>query len=350
MKQTYDIRVKEFKALTSPAEMKAQLPVADPVADVVLSGRREVEKILSGQDHRLLVIAGPCSIHDTTAALEYAERLTALREEVKEDICLVMRVYFEKPRTTVGWKGLINDPFLDATYNVEQGLRTARQLLMDINAMGMPTATEILDPITPQYIAGLLSWVAVGARTTESQIHREMASGLSMPVGFKNGTDGSLTAAVNAMEAAKAPQHFLGVDPQGLSAVVSTTGNPFGHMVLRGGAQPNYDPISVGRAQVRLRERALLDGIIIDCSHDNSGQKCTGQAFVFKSVLDQRLEGNDRIVGLMLESNLSAGNQKCTGDGSPLKYGVSITDECISWENTQTLIRCAHRKIKAQNP
>ncbi|MCG8568250.1 MAG: 3-deoxy-7-phosphoheptulonate synthase [Desulfobacterales bacterium] len=347
MKQTYDIRVKSFNPLTSPAEMKDQLPVSDAVADVVLGGRREVEDILSGKDKRLLVISGPCSIHDTRAALEYAEKLSALREEVQEDICLVMRVYFEKPRTTVGWKGLINDPFLDSTYNVEEGLRTARQLLMDINAMGMPTATEILDPITPQYIAGLLTWVAVGARTTESQIHREMASGLSMPVGFKNSTDGSLAAAVNAMQAAKAPQHFLGVDPQGLSAVVSTTGNSFGHMVLRGGNQPNYDPISVGRAQDRLREKELLDAIVIDCSHDNSGQKCANQAFVFKSVVDQRLEGNDRIVGLMLESNLNNGNQKCPGDGSPLKYGVSITDECICWESTQSLIRCAHKKLVA---
>ena len=345
MKQTYDIRVKTFKPLTSPSQMKDQMPVSDAVADVVLEGRREVENILSGKDKRLLVISGPCSIHDTEAAMDYAKRLAALREEVKEDICLVMRVYFEKPRTTVGWKGLINDPFLDSSYNVEQGLRTARQLLIDINGLGLPTATEILDPITPQYIAGLLTWVAVGARTTESQIHREMASGLSMPVGFKNGTDGSLGAAVNAMQAAKAPQHFLGVDPQGLSSVVSTTGNPFGHMVLRGGAQPNYDPISVGRAQERLRDKDLLDGIVIDCSHDNSGQKCSGQAFVFKSVIDQRLDGNKRIVGLMLESNLNAGNQKCTGDSNELKYGVSITDECICWDNTVSLIQCAHKKL-----
>ncbi len=347
MKQTYDIRVKTFKPLTSPAQMKTQLPVSDTVADVVLEGRREVEDILSGKDKRLLVISGPCSIHDTEAAMDYAKRLAALREEVKEDICLVMRVYFEKPRTTVGWKGLINDPFLDSSYNVEQGLRTARQLLIDINGLGLPTATEILDPITPQYIAGLLTWVAVGARTTESQIHREMASGLSMPVGFKNGTDGSLGAAVNAMQAAKAPQHFLGVDPEGFSAVVATTGNPYGHMVLRGGVQPNYDPISVGRAQDRLREKDLLDGIVVDCSHDNSGQKCSGQAFVFKSVVDQRLDGNDRIVGLMLESNLKAGNQKCVGDGSSLEYGVSITDECICWDNTVGLIRCAHKKLVA---
>ena len=257
MKQTYDVNVKGFSALTSPSRIKEELPVPDAAADTVLQGRKSIEDILSGKDGRLLVIAGPCSIHDTKAALEYAKAMNDLKNEVKDKIELVMRVYFEKPRTTVGWKGLINDPFLDSSYNMDQGLRIARRLLIDINEMGLPTATEILDPFTPQYIAGLLTWVAIGARTTESQTHREMASGLSMPVGFKNGTDGSLTVALNAIQASGAPQHFLGIDPEGRSAVVSTTGNPYGHLVLRGGPTPNYDPVSVGKAQSQLKERGL---------------------------------------------------------------------------------------------
>ncbi len=345
MKQTYDVNVKEFKPLTSPAVIKEELPISEDVAQTVINGRKDVENILRGKDKRLLVIAGPCSIHDTVAALEYAEKMTALRNEVKDKINLIMRVYFEKPRTTVGWKGMINDPDLDASYNVDQGLKTARSLLIKINGMGLPTATEILDPITPQYIAGLLTWVAVGARTTESQTHREMASGLSMPVGFKNSTDGTLSAAINAIQAAGSPQHFLGIDPNGYSSVVSTTGNPYGHLVLRGGTTPNYDPVSVGKAQAGLREKEVIETVIIDCSHDNSGQKFKGQSFVFKSALDQRLDDNDGIAGLMLESNLFEGNQKCTGNGCNLKYGVSITDECISWENTTRLIRCAHAKL-----
>lgn len=256
-----------------------------------------------------------------------------------------MRVYFEKPRTTVGWKGLINDPDLNSSYNINQGLKIARKLLIDINNMGIPTATELLDPIVPQYIAGLLTWVAIGARTTESQTHREMASGLSMPVGFKNSTDGSLDAAINAMTAAGSPQHFLGIDANGYSCVVSTTGNPYGHIVLRGGAHPNYDPISIARVKAKLKEKNLMDAIMIDCSHDNSGQKQKGQAFVFKSALDQRIGGNTSIIGLMLESNLSEGNQKCTGDRSCLEYGVSITDECIAWETTEDLIMDAFGKL-----
>jgi 3-deoxy-7-phosphoheptulonate synthase len=345
MKKTFDIHVKEFKPLLSPADMKQALPLSDAAARTVISGRKEVENILTGKDCRLLVIAGPCSIHDPEAAREYARKMMDLRRTVADKINLIMRVYFEKPRTTVGWKGLINDPFLDASFNVNAGLKTARKLLIDINDSGLPTATEILDPITPQYIAGLLTWVAVGARTTESQTHREMASGLSMPVGFKNSTDGSLVAAVNAIQAAGAPQHFLGIDPNGRSSIVSTTGNPFCHLVLRGGSSPNYDPVSVGKAQTLLRQRQLPDRIMIDCSHDNSGQTYTGQPFVFKSALEQRLEGNPGIIGLMLESNLFEGSQKCPGDGCSLRYGVSITDECISWETTRELILCAHGRL-----
>jgi 3-deoxy-7-phosphoheptulonate synthase len=345
MKKTFDIHVKEFKSLISPTEMKQALPLTDKAFHTVVSGRKEVVDILTGNDDRLLVIAGPCSIHDPEAAMEFALKLMALRREVHDKINLIMRVYFEKPRTTVGWKGLINDPFLDASFNVNAGLEAARELLIDINDLGLPTATEILDPITPQYIAGLLAWVAVGARTTESQTHREMASGLSMPVGFKNSTDGRITAAVNAIQAGGSPQHFLGIDPDGRAAVVSTTGNPYCHLVLRGGATPNYDPVSVGRAQAVLRQKHLPDRLIIDCSHDNSGQKFTGQPFVFKSALDQRLDGNPCIVGLMLESNLFEGSQKCPGDGCALRYGVSITDECISWETTTSLINCAHKRL-----
>ena len=345
MKQTYDVNVKAFKPLISPASIKNELPITDEVAKTVIDGRRDIENILHKKDDRLLVIAGPCSIHDIDAALEYAHRMKELRKEVKKKINLIMRVYFEKPRTTIGWKGLINDPFLDSTYDIDEGLKKARSLLIEINRMGLPTTTEILDPITPQYIAGLLTWVAIGARTTESQTHRELASGLSMPVGFKNSTDGSLSSAINAMMAAGTSQHFLGIDPQGYASIVSTKGNPFGHIVLRGGPHPNYDPVSVEKIQNKLKQKNLLDTIMIDCSHDNSGQKFKGQSFVFKSGLDQRIEGNTSIIGLMLESNLFEGSQKCNGDCKTLKYGVSITDECISWETTEGLIRCANERL-----
>lgn len=341
MKQTYDVNVESFKPIISPAAIKQELPLTDAAAHTVVTGRRDVENILLKKDHRLLVIAGPCSIHDTDAALEYAHKMVQLRQEVKEKINLIMRVYFEKPRTTIGWKGLINDPLLDSSYNMDEGLKEARSLLIEINGMGLPAATEILDPIIPQYIAGLLTWVAIGARTTESQTHREMASGLSMPVGFKNSTDGSIDAAVNAMMAAGAPQHFLGIDPKGYSSIVSTKGNPFGHIVLRGGPRPNYDPVSVEKVQEKLKGKNLLESVMIDCSHDNSGQKFKGQPFVFKSVLDQRIENNTSIIGLMLESNLFEGSQKCNGDYGKLKYGVSITDECISWATTKDLIHYA---------
>ncbi len=345
MKQTYDINVKSFKPLISPANIKNKLPIPDDAVQTVINGRHDIENILTKKDNRLLVIAGPCSIHDKTAALEYAERMKQLKNRVKEKINIVMRVYFEKPRTTVGWKGLINDPSLDSSYNINKGLEKARSLLIEINRLGLPCATEILDPITPQYIAGLLSWVAIGARTTESQTHREMASGLSMPVGFKNTTDGSLDSAVNAMLAAKSPQHFLGINSEGYSSMVSTSGNTFGHIVLRGGVHPNYDPLSIKKAMDKLDKKNLNNTILIDCSHDNSGQKHKGQSFVFKSVLDQRLDSNSSIIGMMLESNLFEGNQKFSQNSEMLKYGVSITDECISWSTTEKLIQCAFEKL-----
>lgn len=345
MKKTYDVNVKSFTPLISPARIKTGLPLPDDAAQTVINGRKDIENILTKKDDRLLVIAGPCSIHETEAALEYAARMKLLQKKVKDKINLVMRVYFEKPRTSTGWKGLINDPFLDSSFNINQGLKLARELLIQINSMGLPCATEILDPITPQYIAGLLSWVAIGARTTESQTHREMASGLSMPVGFKNSTDGSLDSAVNAMLAARSSHHFLGIDPDGHSSMVSTSGNGFGHIVLRGGQHPNYDPLSIKKATDRLKEKKLNDTLLIDCSHDNSGQKHKGQSFVFKSVLDQCLDGNSSIIGMMLESNLFEGNQKFSKDLEKLEYGVSITDECISWETAEKLILCAHEKL-----
>jgi 3-deoxy-7-phosphoheptulonate synthase len=256
-----------------------------------------------------------------------------------------MRVYFEKPRTNVGWKGLINDPFMDGSCNIQEGLRHARKLLLNIAEMGLPVANEILDPIIPQYIAGLITWAAIGARTTESQTHREMASGLSMPVGFKNHTNGDLDIALNAMQAARAPQTFLGIDQQGLSCIVKTTGNPYGHLVLRGGEHPNYDPVSIAEACKKLEAKKLPKAIVVDCSHGNSGKKYEGQAFVWRSVLSQRLDGNESLVGMMLESNLNEGNQKLIGDLSCLKYGVSITDECISWETTEQLLLLANERL-----
>lgn len=345
MKQTFDLRIKEMKPLISPEGLKQEIPISETAAETVVKSREGIENILSKKDKRLLAIVGPCSIHDENAALEYAEKLAEARERFRDTIEVVMRVYFEKPRTTVGWKGLINDPTLDSSNDISAGIRRARRLLIAITEMGLPVATEMLDPIIPQYIAGLVSWVAIGARTTESQTHREMASGLSMPVGFKNGTDGSLTVAINAMQAAKSPQSFLGIDQNGYTSVVHTTGNPYGHIVLRGGMTPNYDPVSIGKAVNRLSEADLLDTIMVDCSHANSGKKHQGQSFVWKNVIDQRLEGNESIIGMMLESNLFEGNQKCNGPLSELKYGVSITDECISWSTTESLLGYAHEKI-----
>lgn len=345
MTKTYDINIKEFNALISPSKIKEELVLTKDIIDVVTKGRRDIENILQKNDKRFLIIAGPCSIHDTKAACEYAQKIQKIRNKIKDKINLVMRVYFEKPRTTIGWKGLINDPFLDGSYNINEGLKKARSLLIEISNMKVPIANEILDPITPQYIAGLLSWVAIGARTIESQTHREMASGLSMPIGFKNSTDGSLDTAVNAMIAARAPQHFLGIDPQGCASVVKTTGNPFGHIVLRGGIRPNYDPVSIDKVQKLLKEKKLMESIMVDCSHDNSGQKQKGQPFVFKSVIAQRIEGNTNIIGTMLESNLFEGRQVCENGFQNLEYGVSITDECLSWETTEKLIYYAYENL-----
>ena len=347
--KTYDVRVEDFTPLISPAMLKLELPVPKTAAQAVVDGRQVIEDIIAGKDRRMLVITGPCSIHDTHAALAYAERLKNLAEKVKDTLFLVMRVYFEKPRTTVGWKGLINDPHLDGSCDMIEGLRRARRLLLDIVEMGLPTATEMLDPITPQYIAGLVSWAAIGARTTESQTHREMASGLSMPVGFKNCTDGGLEHAINAMIAAGSPQHFLGIDPQGRTSVVSTTGNPCTHIVLRGGNRPNYDSVSIREAVRKLGEKGLVGTLMVDCSHANSSKRYAEQAIVWRDVLSQRIHGNDAIIGMMLESNLEEGRQDIGDDPQALRYGVSITDACISWETTEQLILEAHRQIRSPN-
>lgn len=345
MPSTDDLRVEEYKAMITPRQLKNKLPVSTEASRTVESGRQTIQQILNHTDSRVLVITGPCSIHDEQAALDYAQRLARLQDEVRETLFLVMRVYFEKPRTTVGWKGLINDPLLDGSHDMETGLHRARQLLIRITELGLPVATEMLEPVIPQYVADLISWTAIGARTTESQTHRQMASGLSMPVGFKNTTEGNLSTAINGMLAARAPQSFLGIDQEGRTCMVNTRGNPNGHIVLRGGQKPNYDPISIEEARLNLIAQGLPQAVIVDCSHANSHKKHQGQANVFKNVIDQIISGNQAVFGLMLESNLHEGNQKYEGEVSALKYGVSITDECIAWETTAELLRAAHKKL-----
>lgn len=345
MEKIHDLHVQDFIPLIAPKELKSELPPTEKANETVIQGRKTIQNILSGQDKRMLVISGPCSIHDEKTAVEYAEKLMELKREVEETQFIVMRIYFEKPRTTVGWKGLINDPYMNNSYDMIEGLKRARRLLLKINEMGMPAATEMLDPITPQYMAGLISWTAIGARTTESQTHREMASGLSMPVGFKNGTDGGLTSALNALQAAEARQNFLGICENGHTCIVNTIGNPWCHIVLRGGKRPNYDPISIEDTRNMLKKRNLRDVIMVDCSHANCGKKFKGQSFVWKNVIDQRLEGNEALIGLMLESNLCEGSQKIPENLDDLAYGVSVTDECISFETTESLIRTAHTKL-----
>ncbi len=336
--KTYDVNVLEFIPLVTPDRLKNDLPMSEASAETVIKGRKVIQDIIERKDPRILVITGPCSIHDEKAALDYARRLADLQTRVADSLYLVMRVYFEKPRTNVGWKGLINDPYLDGTYDMSAGLHKARNLLGQITEMGLPTATEILDPVTPQYLAGLVCWAAIGARTTESQTHREMASGLSMPVGFKNGTDGTLTTALDAMIAARSPQSFLGIDPLGQTSIVRTKGNRYSHLVLRGGRRPNYDSVSLREAVDALAMKKLPEAIIVDCSHANSRKRYAEQPIVWQDVLKQKLAGNDAIIGMMLESNIDEGQQKNTGDLATMKYGVSITDACISWEATEDLI------------
>ena len=349
---TQDIHVRGIVPLISPRALKAQFPMTELANQTVIKGRNEVVEILSGHDSRLLVVVGPCSIHDEQAALEYAERLLNLADRVKETQCVVMRVYFEKPRTTVGWKGLINDPFLNGTFDIAEGLRRARRLLLKINEMGLPAATEMLDPITPQYTADLVSWASIGARTTESQTHRQMASGLSMPVGYKNATDGNLEIAIQAMQAAGHPHSFLGIDPDGQTCVIHTNGNPWGHLILRGGRSgPNFDEASVNGASQALIAAKLKPAVMVDCSHANSDKDFNKQSRAWTEAVRQRAAGNSNLVGLMLESNLIEGTQKLTDDLSQLRYGISITDGCIGWEQTEELLLSAHESLAgALNP
>jgi len=335
--QTDDLRIKEIKELLPPAKLLSDFPITDKAAKTVFEARREIHRILHGADDRLLVIMGPCSIHDVKAAKEYAARLLEAKTRCAADLLIVMRVYFEKPRTTVGWKGLINDPNLDGSYQINEGLRVGRQLLLDLNESGMPAGCEFLDMISPQYTADLVSWGAIGARTTESQVHRELASGLSCPVGFKNGTDGNVRIAMDAIRAAQAPHHFLSVTKDGHSAIVSTLGNEDCHIILRGGKQPNYDAANVDAAAKNLAESGIAARIMIDCSHGNSGKEPAKQLGVGHEVAGQIAGGDARIFGVMVESHLKAGRQDLA-PGKPLVYGQSITDACVGWEDSRALI------------
>lgn len=346
MQPTQFINIVSTVPLVAPKILKAELPITLATTKTVLDNREAIQRILAGEDHRILVVVGPCSIHDPQAAFEYAQRLKGLADKVAERMLLVMRVYFEKPRTTVGWKGLINDPYLNDSFDIQAGLRLARKLLLDIGDLGLPAATELLEPITPQYIADLLTLASIGARTTESPTHRQMASGLSMPVGYKNGTDGGLQVAIDAMIAGRTPHAFLGIDGDGHTCIVNTRGNPWGHLILRGGRSgPNYSPDQLQTASEKLSAVGLSPRMLVDCSHANSNKDYRNQPTVWRDVIAQRVAGNHNIIGLMLESNLHPGNQKLTADHSLLHYGVSITDGCIAWDETEALILEANEKL-----
>jgi 3-deoxy-7-phosphoheptulonate synthase len=334
MRKIQDLHVLATQPLVAPRALKEELPVDEKLAETVVNARETVRRILDGRDSRLLCVVGPCSIHDPEAALDYADRLVELSRRLEERLFIVMRVYFEKPRTTVGWKGLINDPHMDDSCDMQEGLRIARRLLLEINRLGLPAGTEMLDPITPQYIADLISWAAIGARTTESQTHREMASGLSMPVGFKNTTEGNLQIAVNAIESARRPHSFLGITQDGVTAIVRTSGNPDTHVVLRGGKTPNFDERSVEECVRLLHKAGLEPRVLVDCSHAQTAKDYTRQPAILKALVEQVAKGNRAIMGLMLESNIGAGNQPLT-DRASLKYGISITDPCIDWATTE---------------
>jgi 3-deoxy-7-phosphoheptulonate synthase len=341
---TENLHIASFKPLITPYDMKQTIPVPDVSLETVAKAREAIAAIVTKKDARKLLIVGPCSIHDPKSALEYAQNLRELAQEVSETMVLVMRTYFEKPRTTVGWKGFINDPSLDSSFNMNEGLSMARKLLIDITKMGLAVANESLEPISPQYIAELISWTAIGARTTESQTHRELASGLSSPVGFKNNTDGNIEVAINAIKSAQRPHHFLGIDVYGQTSIVSTTGNPYGHLILRGGKdRPNYDSVSVNLALAALKNAKLTESLIIDCSHDNSSKDFKNQPAVFQNGIHQIMNGTDGIVGFMLESHLFEGKQELSAN---LQYGVSITDGCIGFDTTAQMIKDAHVELK----
>jgi 3-deoxy-7-phosphoheptulonate synthase len=344
---TENLNVVGFDDMPPPAQIKDELPLDEAGAETVRSGRSQLTSIIDRHDPRLFVVVGPCSIHDPRAATEYAERLRALADEVGDVLLIVMRVYFEKPRTATGWKGFINDPEMDDSFRIGSGIRRARELLLSFAHLGLPTGSEALDPLSPQYLADLIGWYAIGARTTESQTHREMASGLSTPVGFKNGTDGGLDVAINAIRSARSPHSFLGIGPDGRTAIVRTRGNRLGHMVLRGGGgRPNYDTVSVRLAEAALAKAGLPANIVVDCSHSNSMKDPALQPLVFMDCVHQIKEGNRSIVGLMLESHLNAGSQPIPADLRQLKYGVSVTDACIDWATTADLLRRAAAEIR----
>jgi 3-deoxy-7-phosphoheptulonate synthase len=336
----HNVNVVSKTILPTPAEISAELPMSPAATDTVLGSREIIRNIIDGRDKRLFAVVGPCSVHDIEAAHEYADKLQALAADIADTLVILMRVYFEKPRTTVGWKGLINDPDMNDSFQIDKGIRIARELLLDFGARGLPTATEALDPIMPQYMGELITWTAIGARTTESQTHREMASGLSTPVGFKNGTDGSLQVAIDALQSARQPHHFLGINQDGRTAVFQTAGNRYGHIVLRGGSSgPNYDADSVEVAAEALRSAGLPDRIVVDCSHANSNKDPQVQPVVARNCVDQVVGGSRSIIGLMLESHLHEGSQKIPADLSELRYGVSVTDGCIDWATTETTLR-----------
>lgn len=348
MQKTYNLRVRAMERLVSPRQLKEELPMTEQDSASVLAWRESVEAILAGKDHRLLVVIGPCSIHDPKGAMEYAQRLVRLRSDLTDVFEIVMRTYFEKPRTTIGWKGLISDPYLNDSNDIAAGLRLSRKLLIDITRMGMPTATEFLDPITPQYNADMVTWAAIGARTTESQTHRMMASGLSMSVGFKNGTDGSLQVAFDAMRSANHAHSFLGIDQDGMTAIIHTTGNPCSHIVLRGGrSRTNYDATSIHDAEAQLKKAGLPSGVMVDCSHANSGKEPARQEVVWQNLVDQRrAKTSPALIGVMIESYLHAGTQPICADVSKLQYGVSITDPCIGWEMTENMLRTGAEQLR----
>ena len=347
MQQTDDLRIREILELTPPAHLLREYPVSDAASNTVAVSRRAMHQILHGKDDRLIVVVGPCSIHDTGEALEYARLLKTQRDLHKDTLEIVMRVYFEKPRTTVGWKGLINDPQMDGSFKINDGLKIARALLLEISELGVPSATEYLDTISPQYYADLISWGAIGARTTESQVHRELASGLSCPVGFKNGTDGNIKIAVDAIKASSQPHHFLSVTKGGHSAIVSTTGNDDCHVILRGGKTPNYDAASVNAAASEISKAGLEPRLMIDCSHGNSNKNHLNQIPVAVDVRAQIEAGDARIIGVMLESNLQAGRQDLI-PGHPLEHGVSVTDACIDWADTVTVLEGLSASVRAR--
>ncbi len=341
--------IKSIKPLITPATLKTKIPVTEKAKQTILAGREAICDIIDGKDKRLLTVIGPCSIHDLDVAHDYAQRLKVLADDIAETHLVVMRIYFEKPRTTTGWKGLINDPHINDSFEVEEGLHLARQLLIDISEIGLPSATEALDPIVPQYLQDLISWSAIGARTTESQTHRELASGLTSPIGFKNATDGGLGVAINALKSVAAPHSFLGINTDGVVSVVNSTGNKHAHIVLRGGDKsPNYDQDSVDNVIRQLNNAKVNSAVMVDCSHANSNKDHILQPLVYNNVLSQRLAGNTNIIGTMVESHIGAGNQKIPENLSNLKYGISITDACIDWETTDKLLRNAHALLLKQ--